>query len=591
MRLGAPATHALLLAAILLCGCGPAAPPPSVVAEVGGVRVESPVPIQSVVVSDPEGLQLARRDPGPEVRELVVPHPAPQGVSLTVSVRRADGGHQLTVEAAAPHGLLTVRLDAPVGQGARPVIAGEEFEVHALGEGGMAAVLVRAEEPGEAAVELGGAEATLRLRGRGEAQMVLLPLPAEAAAVLKVRHAGRQIEAPVVLYRTSLVEARAALQVDSVRLPTDARGRSEPARAAGRVTLPAGWWRSLLHRSGLGYRPRDELLPWASAAVDLSNSADAPLNVALQLRVLDAAGRPAPAFRPRMRATTGDTGVVSGLLRVPAGGTATAVLPLFVDDRALPEGASEFVREITVTPLGSAEALWRDREPLRVQRGRSWVSGLFGVHLLAALLGWILVLRGLPRWLGAARTSELTTVAVFATLTFVVAAAAAVIASAAGAVLGPFQTFLTNLLDDALQYALLATLVCLLPRPGVVALAVLVAFLMRGIALGGFDPASVALLPGRIFWLEAFLWLAGVTRSDQWLSEGRARRWLRLGAGFATASAFSAAGALVTQMVLYRLHYAGWYLVAVVAGPGFLYVWIACGLATGFAASLREVEP
>lgn len=591
MRSGPSGAPWVLGAVALLLGCGPPAPPPTATAEVGGVRVRSTEPIDAVLIHDADGLQLGRRDPGPAVRELVVSHGAVGGTLLTVLVRRAGEEHRLTVAASAAHAPLTVRFDAPIGQGSRPVQPGQELVVEALGEGGTAAVLVRAEQPGPVRIQLGEAVADLELRGRGEAQVVTLPLPVAGRSVLRVTQAGREISAPVAVVRTPLPAARAALRIEAVRLPTDGLGRSEPARAAGRVTLPAGWWRRLLHRVGVGYRPRDALQPWASAAVELSNSADVPINVAVQLRVLEPTGEPAAAFRPRMRATTGDTGVVSGLLRVQAGGHATAVLPLFVDDRALPEGATEFVREVRVTPLGSSEALWVAREPLRVQRGRSWVSGLFGLHLLAAALGWLLILRGLPRWLRRARTAELTTVAVFATLTFVVAAAAAVITSAAGALLGPFQTFFTNLLDDALQYALLATLVALLPRPGVVAMAVLVAFLMRGIALGGFDPASVALLPGRIFWLEVCLWLAGITRSSRWLDEGRARRWLRLGAGFATASACSAAGALVTQMALYRLHYAGWYLVAVVLGPGFLYVWAACGLATGFSESLREVEP
>jgi hypothetical protein len=43
-------------------------------------------------------------------------------------------------------------------------------------------------------------------------------------------------------------------------------------------------------------------------------------------------------------------------------------------------------------------------------------------------------------------------------------------------------------------------------------------------------------------------------------------------------------------MVLYRLYYAPWYVAAVLIGPGFLYVWLACGLGTRFAHSLRAVE-
>jgi hypothetical protein len=179
---------------------------------------------------------------------------------------------------------------------------------------------------------------------------------------------------------------------------------------------------------------------------------------------------------------------------------------------------------------------------------------------------------------------------VFGTLAFVVSAASALVSTGLGAVLGPFQTFLTAIFDDALRYALLATLVTLIPRPGVLALSVIVAWLMRGFALGGFNPTDALNVFGHIFWLESCMWAVGVTRSGAWRDGHRVARFLRLGAGFATASLLSALGGLLVHMVLFRLFYAGWYVAALLALPGFLYVWTACLLATGFADSLRRVE-
>jgi hypothetical protein len=43
-------------------------------------------------------------------------------------------------------------------------------------------------------------------------------------------------------------------------------------------------------------------------------------------------------------------------------------------------------------------------------------------------------------------------------------------------------------------------------------------------------------------------------------------------------------------VVLYRLFLAQWYVVMILALPGFLYVLVACWLAVGFADSLRAVE-
>jgi hypothetical protein len=61
--------------------------------------------------------------------------------------------------------------------------------------------------------------------------------------------------------------------------------------------------------------------------------------------------------------------------------------------------------------------------------------------------------------------------------------------------------------------------------------------------------------------------------------------------GFSTAAALSHATGLVVAAVLYRLYFADWYVVMVVALPGVLYVALACALAVPFSNSLRRVAP
>ncbi len=236
-------------------------------------------------------------------------------------------------------------------------------------------------------------------------------------------------------------------------------------------------------------------------------------------------------------------------------------------------------------PLGSSEPLWVHREPLQVRQGSTWISAAFALALLGGAAGLLLLGLRLRSWLAASRTVDLVTVAVFATLSFLVSGASTLVAAAVAAVLGPFAIFVTNLLDDALRYALLATLVVLLPRPGVAALSVILVWLMRGVALGAFTPIDAVTVGAQVFWLEAALWAFGVTRG-----EPRPPRWLPLAGAFGLASALTTVTGLAVAMVLYRLYYAGWYVAAVLAGPGLIYVWIACALAVGFAASLRRVE-
>jgi len=240
--------------------------------------------------------------------------------------------------------------------------------------------------------------------------------------------------------------------------------------------------------------------------------------------------------------------------------------------------------------MGATEPLFVDRQPLYVSRGGSAASlGLVGGGL-AALLGTLMTLWRGPVWLRTRPTSELMTIGLFASLTFLVGALGRVLTMGFAAILGPFATLLTGIIDDAFRYTLLATLVTLLPRPGTMTLAVVTGWLLNGVATGSFGPTDLLYLGSRVLFLEVALWLAGITRVEGWHAEAPWRRWLRLAAGFGTASALSSATGMAIHMVLYRLYYADWYVALIVGGPGFLYVVIACAVAVPFAASLREVQ-
>lgn len=130
----------------------------------------------------------------------------------------------------------------------------------------------------------------------------------------------------------------------------------------------------------------------------------------------------------------------------------------------------------------------------------------------------------------------------------------------------------------------------LLPRPGTLALAVGTGWLLSGVAMGSFGPTDVLFLCSRILFLEALLWLTGVTRDPRWRDGAALSRFRRLATGFGLASLLSSATGLALHMVLFRLFYADWYIAMILLGPGFLYVVAACAVAVPFAASLRKVQ-
>jgi len=579
---------ALLGILTLLGGCAEA--PSSLEIEVDEQRVlaRSSAVLPELVVRDREGLVLARRDGHSASTDLSVLHFAAPGTQLMVDV--GDGRlHQAQVPQDS--GPLVVELDLPAGQGAKPVgEAGQHAFSVVSGAQMKAHIVLRLAAPGEAVVEFGGTEYTVRTTVPGERKILTLPVSIDGPSELLIRGAGLVRQTTLQPTVVDSESARASLHLDSVVFPADESGDPEPARPVGRVTLPAAWWQALLQKTGVGYRAQDPYGPWSFQAAHLFNHSTQPLNVVVSARVLDASGQPAAAFQPRLRDRQGDTGEVSGLLRVPARANAMARLPFYVDPGQLPEGPSEWTQEIRVTPLGSSEVLWVQRRVLQVQRGSTWISLGFLVGLLGGLLGMVLVPMKTSDWLRELRTADLVTVAVFATLSFLISGASALLAAAASALLGPFAVFATNFADDVLRYALLATLITLLPRPGVATLTVLLTWLMRGVALGSFSPTDAITIGTQVFWLEGGLWLVGITRSSTWLEGSALARWLRLGSAFSVASVMTSLTGLAMAMVLYRLYYAPWYVAAVVAGPGFLYVWLACGMGTRFAHSLRLVE-
>lgn len=566
---------------LLLLACAPEVPP-DVEVHRGAVVVHA-ADVDAVAVEDASGAVLARRHMPAPVDTLELPvawEPGP----YTVRIDAAGQAWELPVDVPALPPL-EVWVEAPVGQGrTRP---GERVPLTLLGgHPAQVAVVARAWEPGELTVRLGEVEVRREVR-RGEQVVALAEVRDEvtgSASLLDTEQAF--LIAPTAL---SAAVARRELALDGVVFPADRTGHAELSRPAGRVTLPSPLWRRSLRRLGLGTRARDPWAPWAHTGVVLSSTGDAPVSVVVRQRILGPDGEPAAAFRPRVRGAGDGSGSVTALLRVPPGEQARAALPVFLDEGAVdPEVV--YTRVVEVLPLGSREPLHRREEPLYVSAGSAPAGLAFALAVLSALAGTVLLLRQGPRWLRDLPTSELMTAALFGALVFAVGAAGQLLGLGVGALLGPFAPLLTGLVDDALRYALLATLVTLIPRPGAASLALLTSWLVSGLALGTFSPTDLLFLGTRVAWLEGSLWVAGVTRSRRWLDQGPVARWARLTLAFGTTALVTTATGLAVHAVLYRLFFADWYVALLLLGPGSVYVAVAMGLAVPFAGSLRRVQ-
>jgi len=575
-----------LLVALILAGCGREPLTAEVHAVGAGIEVVASAPIERVEIAEVGGGPLAARTLPVPTREATVL--APWRPEAAYEARLVAGGEAITVPFDAPaRGPLGVWLAAPVGQAPRPVADDDGIPVTLLGDGPVeAAVIVESRVGGRVVVSTPGDPVrVLDLPAPGMRGVVTFTLDA-GAEVFGVMSGGEVVVAELIVERLPLDEARARLSVAATTLPADGRGRPDRSLPQDRIALPAPWWTALLRRFDLGWRARDDQAPWTFQAVTLRNDSEHDVSVAVSTRVEGDAG-PVAAFRSRLRGAETVSGAVSALVRVPAHDEATAILPVFVEERTVEEGV--YTRVIEVTPLGSAEPLHRIEAPLVVTQGSAWASGGFLAALGASLAGLVLLARRGPKWLAALDTPDLVTIALFGSLTFVVAAAARLVGYGVAAVLGPFAPLVTGLVDDAFRTCLLAALVALVPRPGVVTLASLVGYLMRGLALGSFHPADLLYFGSIVLFLEGCLWVAGLTRDTGWVDESPVRRWVRLSLGFGVANALAVASGLVVTVVLYRLFFADWYVAMMVALHGFLYVVLGCAFAVPFADRVRKV--
>lgn len=378
-----------------------------------------------------------------------------------------------------------------------------------------------------------------------------------------------------------IAEAKSQLVIENWTFPADSQGGENVVLPESQLWLPAEWWQKVLSTFSLGFRARDPWAPIAFEGVTLSNRGDHPVSVLVDTRVVNEDGTPADLFRPRIREGSSPDGRSRVLLSVPPKAQARAVLPIYFDGPRFEGEQSEWTMELRVSALGHGAPLHSQTRTLLVQRAQAWVSIGFSISILAALSGVLMMLFRLPHWLNRS-SSILSSIAMFAALETVARLVIRVAGLGAAAVLGPFSIFLTALPDQLIRFSILGALIGLLPKKGVAALMVLVSWLLNGVLSGSLSAVGFVSLLGELFWLEMCLWAFGMTRGKI----GAARFFMAI----LLFSVLSSASGYALHMVLYRLFYHPLYLLAVLLGPGCLYVSLAAAVSLKLTHALKRVQ-
>ncbi len=553
---------------LLLLACSAPAPEVQARGSTRTLHVESTIPFDEVRLLSPDGsLRLLRHLPAPtRLLELPVELPAGEWVAEVDGIKApfqvlpsSPVALQVQPQPGSPWEDAPPRMTVPVLQGNTTEV------VLGLLSGPGAPSSVELQPLGTIPLVSGRELKTIQL-GAEPVQLILDP--------------GGPLERPLRL-EPRLLELgvlQKNISLDQHFFPADAEGDIDPARPAFQVNLGAARWEPLRARLRTGRRS-DLEAAWAWWSFLLSNHGDLPLDLVVTLDFKD------DAFRSRSR--DGGRPQVSALVRVPAGGDSRVAIPVHVDKEKVE--SDHYPVDLSIRLPGSDQRLLHQELELFVSRSDGWSGAGFLSMVLAATAGSLWAALRLRHWLNSIPTAELMMISMVGSALFVVGAVADLVTVSISALSGPFSIFLAGLPSEAARVLLLGSLLSLRPQPGTLSLAILVGWLMRGLALGAFTPVDPLFVGSSIFFGELCAWAAGLTRGRPWA--GQPGSWIRLSAAFCLPSLASALGGLTVHAVLYRLYYAPWYLVLVGIFPGLLYPFLSSLLAARLVNRLRQVAP
>lgn len=264
----------------------------------------------------------------------------------------------------------------------------------------------------------------------------------------------------------------------------------------------------------------------------------------------------------------------------------TVRLPVYVDENQLSGG--RYIMGVSVREGGREVA--RTELPVTVIARDSKAAAVTLAAVALVACGLAFSVRCRRSALSGLKTRWLITITLFGAVSFAaVNVPTTLLNDGLHALLGPLAFLVTGMFHGVILYMLLAALVVLVPRPGVVTLLLTVRLLLGLLAFGHASPVALLLYGSQAVLLEAALYITGITAARGEGGEDRPpaarnrRRCLLFALVCGLADGLSTYLNIHSLAFLYRLFYAEWYIAAAVAVNGFLYSGIGgyCGVVLG----------
>lgn len=383
------------------------------------------------------------------------------------------------------------------------------------------------------------------------------------------------------------------ISLQSIVFPLDKDGRQDGRLEANILVLrdrQQDYYKNLIAGKGVSNQEKEAVHPLAFMALDVSNPAGEQKLVTINVNLVDAKNGKTMAglFTPGATGEDLNAGSidsnfegVNALLALNGEQKQRLLLPIYADERLITGG--EYLLQVRLED-GINSALSKSA-PLKIIKQDTRAAVTVAVALMALTVALLSSIRRFRRILAGMKTAWLVSVALFGAVAFAaVNIPSTLLGDIFQVLLGPFSVLVSGLFNGVLLYMIIVSLVVLIPRPGVVALMLLVRLLLGALAFGRFTPVSLLACGIHALLLETFLQYGGVYRMLQADSKASRMRLAVLTAVICgLADSIASYVGLQAMAFLYRMYYADWYIFLLLAVNSFVYTAVGalCGVVLG----------
>ncbi len=394
------------------------------------------------------------------------------------------------------------------------------------------------------------------------------------------------------LRSATLNEIARELRIEDIIMPTDLSGISDPRRRPNTISYPRPLLGGLGKWFGAKASPTDEFEPIAYQTIHIHNQGQETVHAIVASMNRDTEnGEPVPFLSPPDAVNAGTD---RSLAFVSLMGESTTPVPLPIYLNPLSQqhqdsiGEGQYERAIEVKIWGSDATALRATRPLLIVTPNLHALLVTSLVTVVTGLGIGLLLCFHPQLFTRFSTKQLILISLFGTTIFIaVNVPSTLLTNLISALLGPISSLVTGLINEMLYYALLTTLLMLIPKFGVITLVTAVRLLLGGVTLGLLTPTILLHAVTAVLLLEVGFQIARKITLDSGAIGGA--NLLTLALIFGLCDALTVYIDFQLSMTLYRLFYADWYILTRILVDGFTYTFIGVLLGKRLGSGLWRV--